>query len=72
MIPVKMSFQGLKKLVKGGGHGYDAEHGVILLNPLVNGRLHTLPSCGPRMASPAAAVKVFPRVLPRKSVNMSK
>jgi hypothetical protein len=38
MIPVKMPFQGLKKLVKAGGHTYDAEHEAILLTPPACGR----------------------------------
>jgi hypothetical protein len=70
MIPMKVPLQGLKKLVKRGGNPYDAEHEAILLEPLVNGRLHTLPSHGPRMASPVAAVKTFPLLPPKKSVKM--
>src|SRR5262249_23676321 len=71
MVPVKMPFQGSKKLVKSRGHAYDAEHGVVLLSPLATGRLHTLPSCGPRMASPPAAVKPLRHSPPKKSVNVS-
>ena len=70
MVPVKMPVQGPKKLVKGGGHAYDAEHGVILLRLLANGRLHTLPSCGPRMASLPVAVKPLRLFPPKKSVNV--
>jgi hypothetical protein len=38
MIPVKMPLQGVKKVVKAGGHAYDAEHGAILLTPPACGR----------------------------------
>jgi hypothetical protein len=38
MIPMKVPFQGLKKLVKRGGNPYDAEHEAMLLEPMVNGR----------------------------------
>jgi hypothetical protein len=38
MLPVNMPLQGLKNLVKAGGHAYDAEHGVILLTPPACGR----------------------------------
>ena len=69
-IPLKVPLQGLKKLVKRGGSPYDTEHEVILLEPMVIGRLHTLPSHGPRMASPLAAVKTFPRFPPKKSGKM--
>jgi hypothetical protein len=37
MIPVKVPLQGPEKLVKGGRHTYDAEHGAILLRPPVSG-----------------------------------
>src|SRR6266516_4771359 len=71
VVPMKMSFQGPKKLVKRGGNPYDPEHGVILLSLRASGRLHTLPSCGPRMASPAAAVKPSMSSPSKKSVNVS-
>jgi hypothetical protein len=63
---MKVPLQGLKKLVKRGGNPDHAEHEAILLEPMVNGRLHTLPSHWPRMASPAAAVKTFPLLSPEK------
>ena len=72
MIPRKVVVQGTKERVKRAGHAYDAKHEAILPKPMVNGRLHTLPSYGPRMASPAAAVKTFPLLPPKKSVKMSK
>jgi hypothetical protein len=71
LVPVKMPVQGPKKLVQGKGHAYDAEHGVILLSPPANGRLHSLPNHGPRMASPPAAVKPLRSSLPKKPVNVS-
>jgi hypothetical protein len=37
MIPVKVPLQGPEKLVKGGRHTYDADHGAILLRPPVSG-----------------------------------
>ena len=59
MVPVKVRVQGVENLVQGGGDAYDAEHEVILRSPLVSGRLYTLPSHEPRMASPTAPVKTF-------------
>jgi hypothetical protein len=70
MIPIKVPSQGLKKLVKRGGNPSDAEHEAILLKPVVHGRLHTLPSQGPRMASAAATVKTVPPLPPKKPVKM--
>ena len=67
-VPVKMPVQGPKKLVQGRAHAYDTEHGVILLGPLANGRLHTLPSHGLRIASPTAAVKPY-RLPPPEKVS---
>src|SRR5262245_14005709 len=72
MIPMKMARQGTKELVEREGHTYNPKHEAILPEPMVNGRLHTLRNHGPRMASPAAAVKTLPLVSPQMSVNMSK
>ncbi len=68
MVPVKVRVQGMEKLVQGGGYAYDAEPEVILRSPLVSGRLYTLPSHGPRMASPPAAVKPF-ALLPSQKLS---
>jgi hypothetical protein len=70
MVPMKVAVQGTNELVERAGHAYDAKHEAMLPEPMVNGPLHTLPSHGPRMASPAAAVKTFPLIPPRKSVKM--
>jgi hypothetical protein len=71
VVPVKVRSEGTKKLVQDSGNPYDAEHEAILLSPMVNGRLYTLPSRGPRMASPPAAVKPLCHFPPKKSVNVS-
>ena len=71
MVPAKVGTQRTKKLVQDNGNPYDAEHEAILLSPRANGRLYTLPSQGPRMASPPAAVKPFCDFPPKKSVNVS-
>jgi hypothetical protein len=61
MVPLQVPVQRTKDLVKRRGHTYDAKQEAMLPEPRVNGRLHTLPNHGPRMASPAA-VKTFPQV----------
>jgi hypothetical protein len=38
MVPMKVPFQGLKKLVKRTGYTYDAEHGSILRFPPARGK----------------------------------
>ena len=68
---MKVVLQGMKELVERAGHTYNPKHEAMLPEPMVNGRLHTLPNHGPRMASPAAAVKTFPPLPPKKSVKMS-
>jgi hypothetical protein len=67
---MKVVVQGTKELVKRAGHAYDTKHEAMLPEPMVTGRLHTLPSHRPRMASPAAAVNTFPLLPPKKSVKM--
>jgi hypothetical protein len=70
MVPVKVPFQRLKKLVKCGGHTYDAEHRAILLTPPARGRwVHSLTLHGglpllPLLSSPLRNVPL------QKSVNL--
>ncbi len=54
-----------EKIVKDGGHPYDAEQGD---SPTADGEreIYTLPSHRGRIASPAAAVKPFPLLSPEK------
>ena len=70
MVQMKVLFQGLKKLVKDGGHAYESEHRAILLTPPACGRwvhsltLHRGLPLLPLLSSP------LPNVLLQESVNL--
>ena len=70
MVPLEGAGAGCEKVVEGGGHTYDTEHEVILPRLLVSGRLYTLPSQKPRMASSTTAVKPSTPLFHQKSVNI--